>query len=152
MNQLQDPSLVRELYLASRAGVPISLNVRGLCILKPGVEGLSESIRVFSVLGRFLEHGRIYRFENGGDPEMYIGSADWMKRNLDRRVETMAPVTEPDLKAEIDTILRILEQDNQTAWDLQSDGSYLRRKPRRRGSGRAAQQEFIRLAGTNRQR
>ncbi len=99
MNQLQDPSLVRELYAASRAGVPVSLNVRGLCILKPGVPGLSETIRVFSVLGRFLEHGRIYRFENDGEPEIYIGSADWMKRNLDGRVETMAPVTDPALKS-----------------------------------------------------
>ncbi|TFG38591.1 MAG: polyphosphate kinase 1, partial [Candidatus Aminicenantes bacterium] len=146
MNQLQDPALVRELYAASRAGVPVSLNVRGLCILKPGVPGLSETIKVFSVLGRFLEHGRIYRFENGGEPEIYIGSADWMKRNLDRRVETMAPVIDPALRLEIAGILRVLEQDNYTAWDLQPDGSYVRRKPKDGEPTRAAQQEFIRLA------
>ena len=146
MNQLQDPSLVRELYLASRAGVPISLNVRGLCILKPGVKGLSETIEVYSVLGRFLEHGRIYRFENGGDPEIFIGSADWMKRNLDRRVETMAPVTDPSLAAEIDAIFEVLENDNQTAWDLRPNGSYKRRSPKKGEPVRAAQQEFIRLA------
>src|ERR1035437_7609960 len=85
MNQLQDPVVIRELYRASQAGVPISLNVRGLCCLKPGVTGLPESIRVFSVLGLFLEHGRIYRFENGGAPELLIGSADWMRRNLAHR-------------------------------------------------------------------
>jgi polyphosphate kinase len=149
MNQLQDPAIVRELYAASRAEVPISLNVRGLCILKPGVPGLSESIRVFSVLGRFLEHGRIYRFENGGDPEIYIGSADWMKRNLERRVESMAPVVDPTLKNEIDAILGVLENDNHTAWDLQPDGSYVRRMPKDGEPIRAAQQEFIRLAEAN---
>jgi polyphosphate kinase len=146
MNQLQDPSLVRELYLASRAGVPISLNVRGLCILKPGVKGLSKTIGVYSVLGRFLEHGRIYRFENGGEPEIFIGSADWMKRNLDRRVETMAPVTDPSLASEIDAIFEVLENDNRTAWDLRPDGSYKRRSPKNGEPVRAAQQEFIRLA------
>lgn len=146
MNQLQDPALVRELYQASRAGVPVSLNVRGLCILKPGVPGLSETIGVFSVLGRFLEHGRIYCFENGGDSEIYIGSADWMKRNLDRRVESMAPVTDDALKNEIKVILDVLENDNHTAWDLQTDGSYVRRKPQDGEPTRAAQQEFIRLA------
>jgi len=146
MNQLQDPSLVRELYLASRAGVPISLNIRGLCILQPGVKGLSETIKVFSVLGRFLEHGRIYRFQNSGDPEIFIGSADWMKRNLDRRVETMAPVIDPALRTEIDTILEVLENDNHTAWDLRPNGRYVRRKPKKGQAVRAAQQEFIRLA------
>ncbi|HSN54019.1 MAG TPA: hypothetical protein VLT32_05080, partial [Candidatus Sulfomarinibacteraceae bacterium] len=148
MNQLQDPDLVRELYAASRAGVPISLNVRGLCILKPGVAGLSETIRVFSVLGRFLEHGRIYHFANGGEPEVYIGSADWMKRNLDRRVESIAPVTDPALRAEIEAILDVLEGDNHTAWDLMPDGSHVRRTPADGEPVRASQQEFIRLAET----
>jgi polyphosphate kinase len=98
MNQLQDARMVRELYLASQAGVPISLNVRGLCCLRAGVPGLSETIRVYSTLGPFLEHSRIYRFENGGHPEFFIGSADWMRRNLDRRMETIMPVTDPTLK------------------------------------------------------
>jgi polyphosphate kinase len=146
MNQLQDPDLVRELYAASRAGVPITLNIRGLCILQPGVPGLSETIRVYSVLGRFLEHGRIYRFTNGGDTEIYIGTADWMKRNLDRRVESIAPISDPALRAEIDGILEVFERDNVTAWDLRSDGSHRRRRPADGEPARASQQEFIRLA------
>lgn len=146
MNQLQDPIVIRELYRASQAGVPISLNVRGLCCLKPGVAGLSQSIRVFSVLGRFLEHGRIYRFENGGAPELLIGSADWMRRNLDHRVETIAPVADPALKAELTAILDVYENDNATAWDLQPDGSWIRRQPRTGAPLRASQEVFIALA------
>jgi polyphosphate kinase len=142
MNQLQDPDLIRELYRASQTGVPISLNVRGLCCLRPGVPGLSESIRVFSVLGRFLEHGRIYRFHNTGDTEYFIGSADWMKRNLDRRVETIAPVEDPGLQRELDAILGVFEADNHSAWDLQSDGGYVRRRPADGESARPAQRVF----------
>jgi polyphosphate kinase len=142
MNQLQDPELIRELYRASQAGVPVSLNVRGLCCLRPGVPGLSETIRVFSVLGRFLEHGRIYRFHNDGDAEYLIGSADWMKRNLDRRVETIAPVEDPVLQRELDAILAVLEADNHSAWDLQSDGSYVRRRPAEGERARPAQSVF----------
>ncbi|MFI5180646.1 MAG: polyphosphate kinase 1 [Thermoanaerobaculia bacterium] len=146
MNQLQDPIVIRELYRASQAGVPISLNVRGLCCLKPGVTGLSESIRVFSVLGRFLEHGRIYRFENGGAPELFIGSADWMRRNLDHRVETIAPVADPALKADLTAILDVYENDNDTAWDLQPDGSWIRRQPRDGEPLRSSQEVFMALA------
>ena len=123
MNQLQDAEMIRELYAASLAGVPISLNVRGLCCLRPGVEGLSENIRVFSVIGRFLEHGRVYAFANGGRPEYYLGSADWMHRNLDHRVETIAPVADPALQAELAAILDVYENDNASAWDLQPDGT-----------------------------
>jgi polyphosphate kinase len=145
MNQLQDPELIRELYRASQSGVPVSLNIRGLCCLRPGVPGLSESIRVFSVLGRFLEHGRIYGFENNGSPEYYFGSADWMKRNLDRRVETIAPVTEPTLIAEVEEILTVAESDNHSAWDLQPDGSYIRRRPSDGEEPSPSQQEFIKI-------
>jgi polyphosphate kinase len=143
MNQLQDVEIIRELYRASQAGVPISLNIRGLCCLRPGVDGLSENIRVFSVLGRFLEHGRIYGFENDGSPEYYFGSADWMKRNLDRRVETITPVTEPSLIAEVEEILTVSEQDNHSAWDLQPDGTYSRRRPKKGDERRPSQQTFI---------
>jgi len=129
MNQLQDPDIIRELYRASQAGVPISLNIRGLCCLRAGVPGLSETIEVFSVLGRFLEHGRVYRFENAGSPEFFIGSADWMKRNLDRRVETISPVHDPELQRELDEVLRVYAEDNHTAWDMLPDGSYRRRRP-----------------------
>jgi polyphosphate kinase len=146
LNQLQDTRIIRELYLASQAGVPIRLNVRGLCCLRAGVAGLSDTIRVFSTLGRFLEHGRIYRFENGGDPEIYIGSADWMRRNLDRRMEAIAPVLDPALKAELEAILRVFEQDDCTAWDMQPDGTYLRRQPAAGAPCRGAQQVFIDLA------
>jgi len=143
MNQLQDAQMIRELYLASLAGVPIDLNVRGLCCLRAGVPGLSEHIRVYSTLGRFLEHGRIYRFENAGDPAYFIGSADWMNRNLSRRMEVVAPVCDPILKAELDAILRVYENDNCSAWDMRPDGSYVRRRPAPGEACRAAQQVFI---------
>lgn len=146
MNQLQDETVIRELYQAGQAGVPIVLNVRGLCCLRPGVPGLSENIRVFSIVGRFLEHGRIYRFENGGEPEYFIGSADWMRRNLDRRVETITPVEDAHIKLQLQTIMDVYETDNYSAWDCQPDGSYIRRRPQHGEERRAAQEMFIRLA------
>ena len=147
MNQLQDERIIGELYRASQAGVPINLNVRGLCCLRAGVPGLSENIRIFSTLGRFLEHGRIYRFENGGEPEFFIGSADWMRRNLDRRMESIMPVTDSKIKKELEEILRVLENDNCSAWDMQPDGGYVLRHPREGEECRAAQKMFIDLAG-----
>lgn len=143
MNQLQDPMIIRELYQASEAGVPIELNVRGLCSLRPGVPGLSENIRVFSTIGRFLEHSRIYRFENDGAPEFFIGSADWMKRNLDSRIETITPVEDPKLQKELDEILATYAADNHSAWDMGSDGTYVRRRPSKGKSAKGAQQVFI---------
>ncbi len=143
MNQLQDPTIIRELYQASEAGVPIELNVRGLCSLRPGVLGLSENIRVFSTIGRFLEHARIYRFENDGAPEFFIGSADWMKRNLDSRMETSAPVEDPKLKKELDEILSVYAADNYSAWDMGPDGTYTRRRPAKGKAVKGAQQVFI---------
>jgi polyphosphate kinase len=151
MNQLQDARIIRELYRASQAGVTISLNVRGLCCLRAGVPGLSENIRVFSTLGRFLEHGRIYRFENGGDPEFFIGSADWMRRNLDRRMETMTPITDPQVKRELEQTLRVFENDNCSAWDMQPDGSYTLRRPQEGEECRAAQKVFINMIGRQKQ-
>jgi polyphosphate kinase len=145
MNQLQDAGMIRELYRASQAGVPINLNVRGLCCLRVGVPGLSETIRVFSTLGRFLEHSRIYRFENGGDPEFFIGSADWMRRNLNRRMETIMPVTDPTLKQELEQTLQIYENDNCSAWDMKPHGRYKQRRPRKGEERRAAQEVFISL-------
>ncbi|MCB1217967.1 polyphosphate kinase 1 [bacterium] len=129
MNQLQDPLIMRELYAAGLDGVPVYLIVRGLCCLRAGVPGLSDNIRVCSVLGRFLEHSRIYRFENAGEPEFYIGSADWMRRNLDKRVETIVPVRDEECTAELERILQVYFADNSSAWDMQPDGSYLRRHP-----------------------
>ena len=146
MNQLQDQILIRELYLASQAGVPVVLNVRGLNCLRPGLPGLSDNIRLFSVVSRFLEHGRIYRFENGGTPEFYLGSADWMRRNLDRRVETITPVEDAQVQRELEAILDVYESDNASAWDCQSDGSYIRRRPAEGEEPRASQDVFMRLA------
>jgi polyphosphate kinase len=147
MNQLQDTRMIRELYLASHAGVPINLNVRGLCCLRAKVLGLSENIRVFSTLGRFLEHSRIYRFENGGNPEFFIGSADWMQRNLDRRMETIMPVVDSQLKQELEQTLQVYENDNCSAWDMRPDGKYVKRRPRKNQKRNAAQQVFIELIG-----
>jgi polyphosphate kinase len=146
MNQLQDPGMIRELYRASQAGVPILLNVRGLCCLRPGVPGLSENIRVYSVVGRYLEHSRIYRFENGGEPELYIGSADWMKRNLANRIETVIPVLDPPVRNELEEILAVYISDNASAWDCGSDGVYTRREPAAGEPRRAAQEIFTRQA------
>ena len=129
MNQLQDRQMIKELYLASQAGVPITLNVRGLCCLRVGLKGLSETIRVFSVLGRFLEHSRIYRFENNGEPLYFIGSADWMQRNLDKRMESIMPVLDKSIQAELDRILTVYESDNTHSWEMQPDGTYQRRSP-----------------------
>ncbi len=147
MNQLQDERMIRELYLASHAGVPISLNIRGLCCLRAGVSGLSENIRVYSTLGRFLEHSRIYRFENGGSPEFFTGSADWMRRNLNRRMETIMPVTDPTLKLELQETLNVYENDNCSAWDMQPGGEYVKRQPAEGQERRAAQEVFIELIG-----
>lgn len=130
MNALVDARLIRRLYEASMAGVRIDLLVRGICCLRPGLKGISENIRVTSVVGRFLEHTRIYYFANGGQPEIYMGSADLMPRNLDRRVETVFPVEDAALKARLfDEILRISMMDNVKARELQPDGTYKRLQP-----------------------
>jgi polyphosphate kinase len=146
MNQLQDPDIIQELYEASRAGVRVDLVVRGLCCLRAGVPGLSENVRVISVVGRFLEHSRIYRFANGGDPEYFMGSADWMKRNLSNRVETVVPVRDEKLRRELDDILGVYLSDNASAWDAGPDGAYTRRRPREGEERRAVQEVFIRRA------
>ena len=129
MNALVDPRIIALLYEASQAGVQIDLVVRGMCSLRPGLDGVSENIRVSSVIGRFLEHSRLFWFENGGEHETYIGSADWMGRNLDRRVEAVVPVEDPDLHERLTRLIDSYLNDNCTAWDMQSDGSFSRRIP-----------------------
>ncbi|MFY9607499.1 MAG: polyphosphate kinase 1 [Blastocatellia bacterium] len=125
INSLTDTKIIRELYEASQAGVTIDLIVRGVCSLRPGVPGLSDKITVRSIVGRFLEHTRIYYFENGGDPSVYIGSADWMQRNLDRRVELVAPIEDPRLKKRLkEDILDVCLRDNVKARVLLPDGTY----------------------------
>ncbi|MBI1389809.1 MAG: polyphosphate kinase 1 [bacterium] len=129
MNSLDDIRMIDLLYKASQAGVQVDLIVRGLNCLRPGVAELSENIRLISIIGRFLEHARIFYFYNSGKEELFIGSADWMKRNLDYRYEAVTPVEEPDLKEELKTILDIMLNDNRCAWDLASDGVYTQRRP-----------------------
>ncbi|HWT02104.1 MAG TPA: polyphosphate kinase 1 [Pyrinomonadaceae bacterium] len=130
INRLADEAVVRELYEASQAGVPIDLIVRGVCILRPGVPGLSETITVRSIVGRLLEHSRVYYFQNGGEEELYTGSADWMSRNFDRRVEVIAPVYDPNLKRYLkDVVLASYLKDNVKARLLRADGSYERVRP-----------------------
>jgi len=146
MNQLQDFEIIRELYEASRAGVPIELNVRGLCCLRPGVPGLSENIRVFGVVGRFLEHSRFFRFENGGEPEHLLGSADWMKRNLDRRVETIMSVRDEKVQRQLDEILEVYAKDNASAWDCDGEGVYRQRTPAEGEERRATQETLLGMA------
>ena len=126
MNGLEDPDIVRALYRASRSGVKIDLIVRDTCRLRPGIPGLSENIRVVSIIGRFLEHGRIYYFRNGGDDEYLIGSADCMTRNLESRVEVVVPVEDPQLRNDLRTVLDCQLKPNRNQWQMQSDGSYIR--------------------------
>jgi polyphosphate kinase len=125
INRIADKELIEKLYEASNAGVKIDLIVRGICMLRPGVEGLSENITVRNIIGRFLEHSRVFYFSNGGDDEVYIGSADWMSRNLKHRVEVVAPVSEPSLKHYLrDVLLAAYLKDNVKARELQPDGTY----------------------------
>jgi polyphosphate kinase len=128
MNSLLDPAMIRALYRASQAGVPIDLNVRGICALRPGVEGVSETIRVNSVLGRFLEHSRVYAFERDGDTRVFTGSADLMPRNLYNRVELVIPVEDEAVRAEMLEVLRLSLADDSGCWDLGSDGEWMRRR------------------------
>ena len=129
MNSLVDPPIIQALYKASQAGVSIDLIIRGICCLRPGLAGISDNIRVLSIVGRLLEHSRIFYFANNGEDEMYIGSADWMPRNLNRRVEAIAPVEEPSLKQDLQEILGLMLADTRNAWELQPDGQYVQRSP-----------------------
>ena len=128
MNALVDPAIIGLLYEASQAGVQIDLVVRGMCSLRPGLEGVSDNIRVISVIGRFLEHSRLFWFANGGQDQIFIGSADWMPRNLDRRVEAVAPVEDPKLKAQLEQLMELYLRDTR-AWHMHCDGQYSQRLP-----------------------
>lgn len=146
MNSLEDSELIAALYQAAQAGVKIRLNVRGLCCLRPGVKGLSENISVVSIVDRYLEHARIFRFHNGGNPLLFISSADWMPRNLDRRIELLVPVEDP---ASVEKLARILETclaDTRQAWRLQPDGTWERVQPDARHPVLRAQEAFQRGA------
>ena len=145
-NAIVDPPVIRALYRASRAGVEIDLIVRGQCTLVPGVRGLSSRIRVRSIVGRFLEHSRIFYFENGGKPDLYLGSADWMPRNLYERVEVLFPVKDPVHRERICTeILPAYLADTRKARLLGPDGCYSRPRAVRNGHGFSVQEHLMRL-------
>ncbi len=146
MNSLVDEDIIRALYDASRAGVKIRLNVRGICCLRPGVKGVSETIDVVSIVDRFLEHARIFHYRNGGDEEVYLSSADWMPRNLDHRVELLFPVESPDSRAKVLAALDAMFQDNVKARRLQADGTHKRRRPAKGEEPFRAQIELYREA------
>jgi polyphosphate kinase len=141
MNSLCDKDIIAALYEASAAGVKIDLIVRGICCLKVGITGVSENITVRSIVGNFLEHSRIFYFENNGHYEIYCGSADWMPRNLERRVEILFPVEKPELKEELYHILDSELKDTIKASILQSDGTY--EKVDKRGKARLSSQELF---------
>jgi polyphosphate kinase len=142
MNSLVDDACIQAIYRASQAGVPVEINVRGICCLRPGVPGVSENVRVVSIVGRFLEHSRIYAFERDGETTVYIGSADLMPRNLDTRVELLAPVHDDLLRADLlDTLDRCFA-DDVNAWDLGEDGTWTRRTPEG-GEPRSVQRELM---------
>ncbi|GMQ76278.1 MAG: polyphosphate kinase 1 [Gammaproteobacteria bacterium] len=146
MNALEDADITRELYLASRAGVQVDLIVRDTCRLRPGIPGLSDRVRVISIVGRFLEHSRIYYFHNGGEEEYYIGSADAMMRNLEHRVEVLVPVEDSSLQAELRQIFELHLSDRRSAWDMQSDGTYVQRQPAGEEDVVGAQERLIAAA------
>jgi len=143
MNSLVDPEIISALYEASQIGVNIDLIIRGICCLRPKVKGLSDRIRVISVIGRFLEHSRIFYFSNSGKEQVYIGSADWMPRNLDARVEVVTPIEDTSLVKELKQILEIVMADNRQAWDLRSDGTYVQRTPKDGEPEMSSQKHFM---------
>lgn len=143
LNAVVAPDVIAALYEASNAGVEIDLVVRGICCLRPGVPGLSDRIRVRSIVGRFLEHSRIFHFSNGGDEEVLLGSADLMPRNLERRVEVLTPVRDRALQTRLKALLEVCLEDNRFAWELGADGKYVQRSPEG-GEEIAAHQRFLR--------
>jgi polyphosphate kinase len=146
MNALEDVDITRALYRAARAGIKIDLIVRDTCRLRPGIPGLTENVQVISVVGRFLEHARIYYFRNGGDEEYYIGSADLMNRNLESRVEVVTPVEDARLRQELRLIIDVQLSGNKNVWEMQPDGSYIERKDTPGKDSINPQDTFIELA------
>ena len=146
MNALEDFDITRALYQAARDGVKVDLIIRDTCRLRPGIPGVSESARVISIVGRFLEHTRIYYFQNGGEEEYFIGSADSMKRNLESRVEVVTPVDTESLMAELRIILDTQLNDRRSAWEMQSDGTYVQYQPANKEEEVGSQESMIRMA------
>ena len=149
LNGLLEPAIVQELYRASQAGVRIDLVCRGICALRPGLPGVSETVRVISIVDRFLEHSRIFYFASAGDPQIYIGSADWMDRNLSRRVEVVFPIEQPELKQRLVEILDTSLADNVKARELSSDGKYRRVTPQTAQPRLRSQERYLEIAAQN---
>jgi polyphosphate kinase len=147
-NSLVDPALIKALYRASQAGVKVDLNVRGICCLRPGVPGLSENIRVVSIVDRFLEHSRVVYFRHGNEPRYYISSADWMPRNLDQRIELLVPIENKAAQAKLHHILRTCLRDNVKGRELQATGEYVRLRPTSRSKAVRSQAVLYREAAT----
>jgi polyphosphate kinase len=146
MNAIVDQQVISTLYEASQAGVQIDLIVRGICCLRPNVAGISENIRVISIIGRFLEHSRIFYFHNDGNEELYIGSADWMTRNLSRRVEAVTPIEDPEIAQDLQEILGVMLADNRQAWELQAEGTYIQRQPDESSREQGSQDTLMEMA------
>ncbi|EMI20132.1 Polyphosphate kinase [Rhodopirellula maiorica SM1] len=138
-----DTQVIDALYRASQAGVRVRLNIRGVCCLKPGVKGLSENIEVISIVDRFLEHARIVYFRHGGDDELFISSADWMPRNLDRRVELFVPVIDPAARERLLHVLRTYFKDNTNVWRMSPIGLYDRAQPDKKGKAAFQSQRVL---------
>jgi len=146
MNALADQDIIKALYRASQAGVKVFLNIRGICMLVPGIKGLSDNIRVVSVIDHYLEHSRIYYFANGGAEEVYLSSADLMTRNLERRVELMFPVLQENLRKIVFDYLSVYFRDNSNAWLLDSEGIWTRLEPAQGEKAFRAQSYFLSMA------
>jgi polyphosphate kinase len=146
VNSLIDAAVIEQLYLASQAGVQIDLIVRGMCSLRPGLQGVSERIRVISIVDRYLEHARIFYFHNGGNPSYWLASADWMPRNFNRRIEIAFPVMETPLQAKLKDILELQLADNIKGWWMEADGSYTRsRRKNNNAPARRFQEHFYEI-------
>ena len=146
INALVEPEIIRALYEASMAGVYVDLIVRGICCLRPGIPGVSDNIQVRSIVGRFLEHTRVFYFHNAGEYELYLSSADWMGRNFFQRVEVAFPITDAGLGARIVKDMELYLSDNREAWVLQRDGEYRRCKPTGKQRSKSAQRTLMRKA------
>jgi polyphosphate kinase len=145
-NAVEDADIVEALYRASQAGVKVELIIRDTCRLRPNLAGFSETITVMSIVGRFLEHARVYYFHNGGDEEFFIGSADLMTRNLESRVEILTPIDHPDLRRELHALIETQLTDRRSAWDMRADGSYVQRRPHGGQKARSSQEILIEAA------
>ena len=151
-NALEDPAIVDALYRASQAGVRVQLIIRDTCRIRPGIPGLSDNVSVISIVGRFLEHARIYYFRNSGDEEYYVGSADLMTRNLESRVEVLVPIEHEALRRQLHAILEAQLNDQRGAWELQSDGEYIQRQPQNNQSSLSSQEMFVAAAALRAER